>query len=133
MSSIWKSNIRHLIKDISDIEYQKIAWFGLDKDIVDSPGEMYCALFDDLNFEIFLERSDEDISDCQRKQGYKLIEKMNSIDELYIDNVNLDDFINSKEWEDVRKEAKLFLDCLSCPTVVVLPKQPKPHPKKDKS
>ena len=103
MHNTWQDNILESIKDISDINFQKEAWFGVNKNIISSPDEMYNTLFDDFEFEEFL--NNNNLSEVQKKIGFQLISEMESIN-----NLDYKYLINSKEWNKVREIAKLFYD-----------------------
>ena len=104
MNNNWEDNILDIIKDISDKEYQKEAWFGLNPDIIDSPEEMYSTLFDDYEFEDFIDTYNN-LSNKQKNIALELISLMNNID-----NFNYKYLLDSKEWGKVRNTAKLFLE-----------------------
>lgn len=50
----WIINVKNAIVDISDIEWQKMAWLGLLPNVVSSPDETIMRLIDDLSFEDFI-------------------------------------------------------------------------------
>lgn len=52
---IWKKNIFEAIKDLSDIELQKLTWAGKHPKFISSFTETLARLYDDLDFERYIE------------------------------------------------------------------------------
>jgi hypothetical protein len=50
----WRLAVSAVVEKIADEHYQRTAWLGLDPKIVSSPDELFCQLFDDLQFHAFL-------------------------------------------------------------------------------
>tara|TARA_R110002096_G_scaffold431852_1_gene647543 strand:- start:206 stop:598 length:393 start_codon:yes stop_codon:yes gene_type:complete len=52
---IWKKNIFEAIKNLSDIELQKLTWSGKHPKFISSLTETLARLYDDLDFERYIE------------------------------------------------------------------------------
>lgn len=59
---VWKTNVMSAVKAIADEQFQRAAWFGLLPNVVSSPEEMICTLFDDFVFGDFLNASEIGLS-----------------------------------------------------------------------
>ena len=104
----WKECVLEIVKSISDKTFQEKAWFGLG-DVISSPEEFYCTLFDDYMYDDFLKSSHIDMTSRQRNLGVQLKNKLNEYSK------NMDEFpdpkviIEDPDWDEVRKAAQKFL------------------------
>lgn len=102
--NIWISQIKKIIKDISDLEYQKRAWLGIGPE-VSSPEEIYCTLFDDFMVEDFLRSDEIELSEMQRSLFRKLIKDMESIAEKYSQKFEPKILLRDEKWLELTKLA----------------------------
>ncbi|WP_162428207.1 hypothetical protein [Pontibacter pudoricolor] len=51
---IWEKNLFNSIKDVSDIDFQKSTWLGLDPNYISSFTEVISTLYDDFDFERYI-------------------------------------------------------------------------------
>lgn len=63
--AIWKENVATLLMQLADAEYQRRSWFTSD-DEIDSPGEMYHALFVSEDFDQFIRSGNVGLNQEQR-------------------------------------------------------------------
>lgn len=100
---VWKKNILNIIKEISDAEYQTDVWLKGSTGATSSYEETICALYDDLNFELFLE-------ECEKTDPlYKeLIELKNKIDAFIsnFDQISIEDLLLNQSWKNIQDFAK---------------------------
>lgn len=102
------------IGHIASSEYQKASWFGAGE-LVSSPIEAYCELFDDQLFEDFLESAGSGLSEHQRRAGRRLVDEL----ERFADSVGERGLRDAHavylhpDWEDVRRAASECLQAFS--------------------
>ena len=89
---IWSNNSIKALKDLSDIEFQKLTWSGEHPKFISSFTETLAILYDDLDFERYIEY-------------YKSINGMNRIYELF-NEINL--MIN--DFKDIGYETEMEID-----------------------
>ena len=102
-------NIFLQILEISDIEFQKKAWFGQYKNYISSYSELMCKLFDDNNYVIFIEQ-------YTKLLGYDLpfIKKLQLL-EFELNRFNKEEklsdleIINNLYWHKISKIAKAII------------------------
>ena len=105
----WKSRIFELVKDISDADYQRRSWFGIGPE-VDSPDEMFCALFDDLMFDEFLERHASTLSEAQLRAARRLQREMDEFAASTPGHLEAKAVIDDPRWGKIRDAAKSLLE-----------------------
>ena len=111
---LWKENVFEAIDYIADRNFQKKALLG-DKSLCFSIVEAYCGLFDDADFENFLDLPNYiKITQNQKKLGYKLIEKMNEYSEVFDEFPDIQ-VLDHPKWIEIRQAAKEFLESFNKP------------------
>ena len=107
---IVERNIFLNVLELSDIEFQKKAWFGQYKNYVSSYSELMCQLFDDNMYgELFIKQYAESL-------GYSLsfVKKLQTLS-LKLKNFNKDELlsdieiINDPSWHEISKIAKVII------------------------
>ena len=53
--NIWRDNIYSALKDLSDIEYQKLTWLGKHPKYISSFTETLARVYDDFDFERYIQ------------------------------------------------------------------------------
>jgi hypothetical protein len=107
----WKNNILNAIKDISDIEFQREAWLGKNPNIVSSYDEVINTLYDDNDFERYIEH-------YKSLNGntvlYRLLNTLNRlINDYNIKSVENDSIIlEDPKWIDITEKAKEIISLL---------------------
>jgi len=105
----WYKNLYWAIENISNLEQQKQAWFGKSESVVSSFSEDITFLYDDFNFELFLEKEQHNIS----KELLSKLKIFNSALNKFIEeNLETDDdaqIIQNEAWIQITKLAK---ECL---------------------
>jgi len=101
------TNIYNDILEISDVKFQEKAWLQNNRDVCSSYTEVMCRLFDDNDFDLFLESG-------ARKKGFdnilileliKLRELLNS----YVEKSNDSEIIIDPKWLAIVSQAKCVL------------------------
>ena len=106
---IIERNIFLHILEISDIEFQKRAWFGQYENYISSYSELMCQLFDDDKYTLF-------INQYAKSLGYSLsfIKKLSTL-ELELNNFNKNELfsdleiINDFYWHKISEIAKTII------------------------
>jgi len=104
----WIENTYRDIIELSDLNKQKKSWLGNDPNYVSSYVEIMCKLFDDNNFDIFIDESE--------KLGlpYKLVNELKKLRELlnlYEEGNKTDkEIIEDPLWILIVIQAKIVLD-----------------------
>jgi len=99
----WKVNIFNSIRDISDIEIQKLTWLGKHPTYVSSFSETINTLYDDYDFEEYL------VYYGENENNEDLYSKMVVFEEKlskYIPTEKTDlEILNDFEWENITQLA----------------------------
>ncbi|MDR3244935.1 MAG: hypothetical protein LBT50_00700, partial [Prevotellaceae bacterium] len=103
-------NIFLHILEISDIDFQKKVWFGHSEKYVSSYVEVMCQLFDDDNYNLFLEKDAKSLNYTLsfRKKLQLLGDELNSFNRE--DNKDDLEIINDYQWQKISKLAKLIIN-----------------------
>jgi len=109
---IWKSAICDVVEDISNEEFQRAAWFGLIPNVVSSPDELICTLFDDFIFSEFLTSLEVNLTSRQRSVGQILKTKMEKFVASTPDQLDPRQVIDDERWSEIRLAARAFLETL---------------------
>lgn len=111
---IWKNNILEAIKDLSDIELQKLTWSGKHPKLISSFSETLARLYDILDFKRYIEyyKSKNNID-----RIYRLFEELNKMindfkDYGYETELKKNGFstiLNDKKWISITEKANEIL------------------------
>lgn len=106
-----KTNIKNIYLDIlelSSIEKQKKYWLNNDPENVSSYVEVMCRLFDDNNFDIFVDKTarQEGISEKVVFELGKLRQLLNDYEEKETDEA----IINDPNWKIIIMQAKKVIE-----------------------
>ena len=107
----WTELIKDTVRHIADKAYQERSWLGRGTE-VDSPEEMFCRLFDDLDFEGFLKAEDVPLTADQRMRGRLLSYKMNDYASRTPKLLNATEVLKDPRWEEIRAAADGFLEII---------------------
>ncbi|MBS1690053.1 MAG: hypothetical protein JSS96_15090 [Bacteroidetes bacterium] len=108
---LWEKNIFYAIKNVSNIEMQKLAWLGKSPKIVSSFSEVYNVLYDDFDFEDYIKYYES------KHSSDNLLMQMKRLD-IMMSNYNppdsaswVDDLILlDPKWIEITKQAKIVYD-----------------------
>ena len=104
----WIENTYRDILELSDLDKQKKSWLGNDPNYVSSYVEIMCKLFDDDNFDIFIEEYEK------LGLSYKLVKELEKLRELlnqYEEGKKTDnEIIEDPLWGLVVNQAKNVLN-----------------------
>jgi hypothetical protein len=82
----WRSNVIDAVTMIGDKAHQEASWLREDRPAWENPNEIINALFDDVQFELFLKDCDFSFTESQRETARSL-------------SVTLNEFLdNTPEW-----------------------------------
>lgn len=108
---IWKKHIFEAIKDLSDVDFQKETWSGKHPKLISSFTENLASLYDDLDFERYIEyyKSINNIDNT-----YILFEELNKMindfkDYGYETELKVEGYkeiLNNTKWVAITKKAK---------------------------
>jgi len=106
---ITERNIFFHILEISDIEFQKRAWFGQYKNYISSYSELMCRLFDDDKYTLFINQYAKSLG-----YSFSFIKKLNAL-ELKLNSFNKNELlsdleiINDSYWHKISDMAKTII------------------------
>jgi hypothetical protein len=101
--NIWKKNIYDSLKNLSDIELQKLTWLGKHPKYISSFTEIISVLYDDFDFERYIQYYESKYGmDDLYKSFCELNNSINSYQELESDELILKD----PNWIKITKKAK---------------------------
>ena len=104
----WIENTYRDILELSDFDIQKKSWLGNDPHYSSSYVEIMCSLFDDNDFDNFIDESEK------LGLSYKLVNELNKLRELlnqYDEGDKTDEeIIEDPLWGLVVNQAKIVLD-----------------------
>ena len=103
----WTTLITDSVDRLADRNYQERAWFDKSNE-VSSPDEMFCQLFDDLDFESYLRSEAIRLTERQRELGRVLEARMNHYANRTPSILDPYTVINDPEWDEIRKAAQDF-------------------------
>jgi hypothetical protein len=103
-------NIYRRIIELSNLSLQRKLWLNESNDtgLISSYAELMSSLFDDFNFNDFIDRTSSEIglSDDAIIELNKLRELLNN----YNDKESDEEIINDPEWEKIVKQAKVVIE-----------------------
>ena len=103
----WKVNIFNSIKDISDIEFQKLAWMGRHPTKVSSFTEIINVLYDDNDFEEFIQYTR---ADWGQEKLHELLLEINRIINAYNATDKMDvQILEDPEWHSITEVANKII------------------------
>jgi hypothetical protein len=108
----WKDSILKAVQRMSDVEYQHRSWFGHGPE-VDSPDEMFCELFGDLQFEEFLRTDAGALSTAQQAAAFRLRDELDDFAKQSPTKLEAQDVFNDPRWQRIRTLAKAIIDATS--------------------
>lgn len=98
------------ILEASDLELQRKIWLNENNDtgLMSSYVELMCSLFDDFNFDDFIDNraSTIGLSNTAIFELNKLRELLNS----YVEKESDEEIINDPEWEKIVEQAKVVIE-----------------------
>lgn len=106
MEMSWKNNIYSAIESISDIEFQKKAWFDKSSKYVSSFNEVINILYDDCLFEDFIKEFD---SGKSNSEFYKELSQLDEMIENYNPAFDEKEIIVDPKWHQIVKQAQKII------------------------
>jgi hypothetical protein len=108
---IWGNNIFKAIKDVSDIELQKLAWLGKHPVFISSFTEVVATLYDDFDFERYIKYYK---SIKGKDKLYKLLFELNEMINKYkvqgyeveLEAKGMEMILSDPKWIEITKKAK---------------------------
>jgi hypothetical protein len=108
---LWRQNIKDAVEEAASKDIQKTAWAG-GGDLVSSPDELYCVIFDDCLIVDFLESNPAQLTDEQISLGKDFVKALNWYSPDGQTLPGAIDMMRDPRWEKVRVAAALFLKSL---------------------
>ena len=107
--SVLVGNILKDLEELSDIEYQRHVWLGRSTMAVSSFTELYCRLFDDDNFDAFVDRSRKELN--MPDKIHKEVSALRTLLNKYDDSGKEDDFaiLEDPVWHVIVLQSKKVL------------------------
>ena len=103
----WRKAIHKIAGELASRDFQERSWFGFG-DYFSSPEEMYCQLFDDFQFDAFLDDLDNGLTDEQRMCGRELANALSRYSERIGEQPIPEKVINDPDWAVIRTHAEAF-------------------------
>jgi hypothetical protein len=106
---LWLNNLLEVARDIADRDRQESRWTASDKFAWEKPEELINQLFDDCNFELFIEQHSASMSAIQKEAAETL---RHSIDKFCKDtptHLVAKDVLADPRWHQIRKDAAIFV------------------------
>lgn len=104
----WKKGVLEIVSQVADKAYQEKVWLGK-TELVSSPTELFCELFDDFMFEDFLASAEMGLTERQRSLGQQLLALMNEYAKESAEELDPVQVLADEKWSKVRQAARLFL------------------------
>jgi hypothetical protein len=105
----WLANLFEVSREIADQEKQESRWIASDRYPWENPGELFCSLFDDCVFELFIEKYADTFSAEQSKAIVSFRESMNRWNEStapgFADPVKA---LQDPDWANAQISARAF-------------------------
>lgn len=101
---LWSENIYDALKDMSDLEFQKLSWMGKLPDIISSFTEVVCILIDDFAFADYIA-----YLSIKPNADKNIILKMNELKEMISEyaKINMDEakILRDPNWKIITYKA----------------------------
>jgi hypothetical protein len=115
---IWGNNVFNAIKDISDLDLQKLAWLGKHPVYISSFTEVIATLYDDFDFERYIKYYE---SVKGKDKLYKLLIELNEMINKYkangyeieLEYKGTERILGDPQWIEITNKAKEI--CQSAP------------------
>jgi hypothetical protein len=117
----WLNRIFESVQSVADRRFQEQAWFGKSY-LISSPDEAYCGLFDDSQFNAYLQ---EHRSSLSPHQVAVWLDLQIAMDQFQKDHKgSLDPYVVFRDprWRQVQEAASAFLRAFDQPIEVLVPK-----------
>lgn len=111
----WQNGLFNAIKNVSDIERQKYLWSGKSTKFISSFTEVVIVLYDDFDFEGYIEYLEQTNSDIEL---LVLMKELDGLISLYIDitiDLNIEDdmqILIDDRWIEITNKAKYLYDLI---------------------
>jgi len=108
----WKIAISDVVRNITNEEFQRTAWFGLSPTQISSPEELLSQFLDDFDFNDFLNSSELNLTPKQKAAGEVLKSKMESFADATPKHLDPQVVMDDARWKEIRIAAQAFLETL---------------------
>ncbi len=104
----WMFNIYLDLKELSDVEFQKLAWFAKVPNYISDYAELYNRLFSDFSIEIFINKElpKLGVSNLFVKEILTMVRMMKHYDEKGKTHTQI---LEDPEWHKISDQAKVVL------------------------
>ena len=108
----WRLGVISVVRNLSDRDFQASAWFGK-SELISSPEELYCQLFDDFIFDDFIQSTEINLTIQQKQRALALKNRMEETAQHLDIRKDPKEIVDNPLWVEVRAEAKRFLESLT--------------------
>ena len=105
----WIANLIEAADDIADKGKQESRWLAPDAFAWERPEELICVLFDDSNFELFLNEYASTFTDEQRLTAFALRDELNLYGDATSKWLNAAEVLADPRWDAIRQRASVFV------------------------
>jgi len=105
----WKGRIVDCVRAISDEQYQRRSWFGVGPD-VNSPDEMICEVFDDLNVPDFVLRYSSVLTKAELQTAHDFLAAFTAFADSTPPHLDPNVVFVDKRWKHIRTLAGRMLN-----------------------
>ena len=105
---LWIENLIDAACAIADKEKQERCWLAPDAQAWERPEELICVLFDDCNFELFIEENALSFSTEQSRTASEFANEMISYIDATPPHLNPTEVLADPRWLSIREKASAF-------------------------
>lgn len=106
---VWISNLLEAASMIADKEFQEQRWLAPDAYAWERPEELINVLFDECNFDLFIEEFGGEFTDVQRDKTLQLKKQMDDYCDATPDHLDPAQVLMDPRWEAIRESARAFI------------------------
>ena len=108
--SEWRNGIIKIVSAFANMDFQRAAWSGKIDTSFNSPDEMMCALFDDMEFNDFLKDCSSELSEQCVGAGQRLLQALKNYDwPMQANSIDSDMLLVQDSWRQICMIAANFL------------------------
>jgi len=100
----YRDTIIEILNDLSDPGFQSRAFAGTDPEVVSSPNELICQLFDDFNFEGFV-RDELQTNQVGNRIAKKLTRLVNRLPDDLETAIGPKGILENQQWREIMSTA----------------------------
>jgi hypothetical protein len=106
----WVANLIEAAVDIANREHQELRWLAPDAQAWERPEELICVLFDDCDFERFVDKFLPSFSEDQRRAAFTLRDNLNRYCDETPKWLDPAEVLGDPRWGTIREDAAAFVE-----------------------